>query len=117
MNIPKEDLKIWIKALRSGKFKQGKNRLQESKTEYCCLGVACKVLIPKHLLETHGKGLLIGKEPEDQLHSPQWLADIDFNFDVTTGKSLMRLNDEENFTFNEIADLLEAVYIHKVLKE
>ena len=33
----------WLKALRSGRYKQGHNRLYEDR-EYCCLGVLCKAM-------------------------------------------------------------------------
>ncbi len=34
----------WVKALRSGEYKQGYDRLQNPETKgYCCLGVLCKV--------------------------------------------------------------------------
>lgn len=33
----------WIKALRSGKFKQGLLKLVSSDKKYCCLGVLCVV--------------------------------------------------------------------------
>jgi hypothetical protein len=32
-----------IKALRSGRYKQGRSRLVNSKNEFCCLGVACDI--------------------------------------------------------------------------
>lgn len=32
----------WIKALRSGKYKQGKGALREGNL-FCCLGVACEI--------------------------------------------------------------------------
>ncbi len=34
--------KEWIKALESGKYKQGKNALNKNGS-FCCLGVACEV--------------------------------------------------------------------------
>ena len=45
--------KKWLKALRSGKYKQGKERLRETtegKQEYCCLGVLSDI----HREETKG---------------------------------------------------------------
>ncbi len=33
--------KNWIKALRSGRFKQGQEHLRSTKDEFCCLGVRC----------------------------------------------------------------------------
>ena len=46
MKPPIKDLKKWIAALRSGKYSQTKEYLQDSRG-YCCLGVACEILIPK----------------------------------------------------------------------
>lgn len=46
---PKMNPKVkraWVKALRSGKFKQGADHLISGRgrqTEYCCLGVLCHV--------------------------------------------------------------------------
>jgi hypothetical protein len=36
----------WLRALRSGKYKQVKKRLRGDKTHYCCLGVLCMLLEP-----------------------------------------------------------------------
>ena len=43
--LPKKVKNIWLKALRSGKYEQGKNNLKykeydENFFRYCCLGVA-----------------------------------------------------------------------------
>ena len=38
--------RLWIKALRSGKYKQGRGMLRRGRGEkvtYCCLGVLCEV--------------------------------------------------------------------------
>ena len=41
----RKDLKKkWIEALRSGRFKQGKNALKTN-DKHCCLGVLCEVVI------------------------------------------------------------------------
>lgn len=34
--------KIWVKALKSGKYKQGKGKLSHA-GRYCCLGVLCSI--------------------------------------------------------------------------
>lgn len=34
----------WLKALRSGKYKQGQGMLRDHSGAYCCLGVLCEVL-------------------------------------------------------------------------
>lgn len=38
-----ENQKKLVAALRSGKYKQGKEMLRPSEDEYCCLGVACDI--------------------------------------------------------------------------
>ena len=35
--------KLWLKALRSGKYRQGRDRLRTKTNGYCCLGVLCDV--------------------------------------------------------------------------
>jgi hypothetical protein len=38
----KKDIKdIWVTALRSGKYEQGKEALRRSNDKFCCLGVLC----------------------------------------------------------------------------
>jgi hypothetical protein len=113
MKINIKELKIWITALRSGEYKQGKRRLQ-SNEGYCCLGVACKLFIPEDQLELDN-GYLIGSLPIEHANAPQWLKKINPDFRVKTGKHLSTLNDEEGLSFDEIADVLEMVYILKVL--
>jgi len=39
--------KLWVTALRSGKYKQGKSRLKISDGQFCCLGVLCDLYIQK----------------------------------------------------------------------
>lgn len=33
----------WVKALRSGKYEQGRGLLKDSQGAFCCLGVACDI--------------------------------------------------------------------------
>lgn len=55
-NLNVERLKLWINALRSGKYSQGRYTLKshhrvDGKPSHCCLGVACEVYI-----EEEGQG-------------------------------------------------------------
>lgn len=112
----------WIQALRSGEYKQTRSTLQD-KHGFCCLGVGCKVLIPKKMRATSPEGVMTGLLPDSQIAAPQWLKTIDEDFAKKTKKSLSDLNDnglgvdKEGLTFDEIADLLEAVYVHGVLEK
>lgn len=39
--MKKDIAKLWTKALRSGKYKQGKFNLRNHNNSFCCLGVLC----------------------------------------------------------------------------
>jgi len=39
--MKKKIAKIWTKALRSGKYKQGISALRDKNNKFCCLGVLC----------------------------------------------------------------------------
>ena len=112
MEINREEFKKWIEALRSGKYKQGRDRLQSDVNSYCCLGVACIVLIPQDKLflspsvlpdgSTYAK--LYGVYPGAQTHAPRWLKDINDDFKAKTGIALSDRNDNDNWSFTQIAD-------------
>jgi len=117
----KQQIKKWVRALRSGEYSQTTGQLQDDRG-HCCLGVACEVFIPKdlHIRYTY----LIGDIPSDQ-KAPAWLKDLVF----ILGAEITVLNDcgkvrvyvvgvietHKRFTFDEIADLLEYEYIYEVL--
>lgn len=122
MKPKKKDIKKWCAALRSGKYQQGKGQLQ-TKDGYCCLGVACDVFIPENKRDEIF-GLITGDTPEDQDLAPAWLKKIEENFNDLAEEWISEMNDIgvyldgvrlAPFTFDEIADVLEAVYIHEVL--
>lgn len=122
------DIKKWVKALRSGKYKQGQDALQSEKG-YCCLGVACEIFIPKSKQNLDAEGYLAGYYPHNQPNVPKWLSSIDetiindtmaatneiSGYERYTRRFISVLNDSLNYTFDEIADCLELVYIHKAL--
>ena len=98
----------WVKALRSGKYKQGQGELRDIDNQFCCLGVladVCSVtwkrLRPNEMWHHCGftRRECWGTElPSDHsqfgLSRPQLLA-------------LMRLNDEQGWTFKRIANWIE----------
>lgn len=73
MKIKKKNIQKWCEALDSGKYKQSKGQLQHN-NRYCCLGVACKIFIPKDRLQIQLNGvIMIGVTPICQTFSPKWL--------------------------------------------
>ena len=115
----KKQFITWLEALRSGKYKQTRDKL-ENRGGFCCLGVACDVLIPRELQKRNSNyyeqnNWLHGGSPKAQPNAPEWLKRINEDFGAITGQELTVLNDVEGFSFDEIADLLQAVYIENVL--
>lgn len=126
--IKTSDIEKWVKELRSGNYSQTRTILQDV-DGFCCLGVACSIFIPEDK-QIKFNGVLQGGYPRDQQFAPEWLRRIDQDFKTKVGLFLSTLNDDgignfyrdtldievtERLSFDEIADLLEAVYIHKVL--
>jgi hypothetical protein len=109
----KKEAQIWADALRSGKFNKTKGSL-ENRNGHCCLGVACSIFIPKARLEKNNN-FLTGWYPESQPAAPDWLRIINEGIREKLGVRLSSLNDTGNYTFDEIADIIELVYVHKAL--
>lgn len=116
MKVKKEDIQKWANALRSGKYEQGSSYLQFDR-KYCCLGVACDLFIPRKKLLLDSYKNIQGDFPRsDQPYAPKWLQNINDDFEEKVDISLSEMNDTGiGCSFNEIADLLELVYIHKAL--
>jgi hypothetical protein len=88
---------------------------------YCCLGVGCEIFIPKKNQKRNTQGFLIGSWADSQPSAPEWLKTINHDSFVSlTGTTLSTLNDSGidalgSFSFDEIADLIELVYVHEAL--
>ena len=95
----------WIEALRSGDYVQGQERLRTGDC-YCCLGVLCDVIDPTlwkpdETFITHylydGFSKILPDKIKDELG-------------VSIGQmaELVRMNDSEKCTFDQIADFIET---------
>jgi hypothetical protein len=109
--------KRWIKALRSGKYKQGSGRLQED-GKFCCLGVLCE-LMPKDF-EWRGTRYLDLKYNAENLGSFDELRVHELGLDkkviddgdqITLQSKLINMNDNYKKDFNQIANYLERINI------
>jgi len=121
----------WTKALRSGKYKQGKNKLHDAQGNYCCLGVACEIFTFKNVTVLREEdGTISGLHLESQ---PDILRLLNIKNEGFLGTylgeeipgycappkeycspkvaTLAFLNDR-NFTFDEIADIIELKWVH-----
>lgn len=106
-----EQAQQWTNALRSGKYLQGRSRLQFD-NRFCCLGVACKIFAPNY---ERKYGELAGAFPTTDRGAPFWLARISNDLYQKIGQSFVELNDNLDYSFDEIADIIELVYVHKAL--
>ena len=125
-----ENCMKWVRALRSGKYKQGRERLFEGKN-YCCLGVAAKEVLKKKPLtaeqwEKRGHErqdfencysndeeffFLFKKEKETILFNstiPDETFVTKFGLSATFRDYLAMVNDSEGYTFEEIAKVIDV---------
>lgn len=131
--------KKWVAALRSGKFKQGKNRLHfiddDGVSSYCCLGVPCEMYaaeieIGRVVQDAHTRysSEVIGKEVTYggragtlPFQVMEWLGIKPSVGNAVTfpagasPHSLVHANDNHHMSFDQIADLIEehADYIFR----
>lgn len=101
-------VKEWVKALRSGEYKQGIGRLRSKNDRYCCLGVLTDLYVKKNKLEW---------VKEENLYS---FSNYAFTLPKEVFKwsklkhdteaELMNMNDEGE-RFKKIADYIERNYL------
>lgn len=111
----KEKIKqLWLTALRSGKYKQGKSQLKDAQGNFCCLGVLCDL----HRKATKKKGWRVFKRTNfygcEYTGLPNKVLDWSgiterSPYSFTAEKSLADLNDNGK-TFLEIADIIEKEF-------
>lgn len=104
-----EDIKQkWVKALRSGKYTQGKGRLKALSTDgtinHCCLGVLVEEIHPEYF-QVFGDNQYIGED-----YSMTSLSDEIVNeaqmCDDEQGR-LINMNDQLGKTFKQIANYID----------
>lgn len=96
--------KKWVKALRSGRYKQGAARLFDEKDgTHCCLGVLCRVMRLRPDNSVFGGFYGYGGQNgwlSDQMLERTGLLD-------RQQKTLMKMNDKRGKSFAQIADHIE----------
>lgn len=115
---PLPGLKQWVEALRSGKYKQGKQALCKD-GKYCCLGVRCEVEGFEGIAsgEYTSFGCDLFMLPSKSTAYPFISDSGDFPSGVRiaigglTSGALVGCNDS-GLTFLQIADIIEAVWYH-----
>lgn len=124
MTVKTKALKVrnWVTALRSGKYAQCTGALYRVKGEkgqaYCCLGVACELepdLVMKDEVGKYGWLDDEGRRRWDLGTLPDPLRELyPTVFSMTEGGkqfSVIALNDSYGLSFEQIADVLESVFL------
>jgi len=112
INKMPEPIALWIVELRSGKYEQSTNSLQ-NKLGFCSLGVACCTARNNGIeVVTNEDGVLKGHSLDSQEKTLEWLKlkgpnglfkGCGFNGHY----SLVNLNDNLGLSFEKIADFIE----------
>lgn len=130
---------LWLEALRSGEYDQAKGTLKEDQEDgsvgYCCLGVLCEVAVQEGVI----KPAVPWKPIDDDdymgncghykydtemdvlpdavmewagINSKSGMLPEFFTFENSehTAGSLVDLNDDFHFDFNQIADVIEGQF-------
>src|SRR5574337_1125403 len=105
----------WASALRSGAYKQGKNRLRSSSDKFCVLGVLCNLHAlahPKIAATQDDKTSYMGSNSILQYKVQKWAnlhtpyGGINYSCTKHSGEDLAWLNDHGK-SFNYLADFIE----------
>jgi len=116
----------WLTALRSGDYEQGYGHLNVKSLggvpHFCCLGVLCDLAVKAGVVESYEEGAwtLYGESGEGGGLPPEvqkWaglkvdgqlpVAAPAMTHEMGETSSLVYFNDAENYTFTQIADLIE----------
>lgn len=117
-----DNAKKWVEALRSGKYKQTRRSLHDD-NGFCCLGVACAVAVE------NGLDLQVRQQDAYTLYNgnlnflphqvTEWLGLTDgggaYEDEAPNPANVYRpipalykLNDEMDYNFEQIADVIES---------
>jgi hypothetical protein len=105
-----DNMKLVIKALRSGEYTQTKEMLQDEQG-YCCLGVMCAVYEKETgftLDRRNTDACIYGGELNDQEGVQEWVGLKYGDGTSMNNPTLTDLNDSNDYTFSEIADFIES---------
>ena len=123
MAMNKQVKERWIKALRSGKYKQGQHLLVSNDSDdkkYCCLGVLCQLYATEKKKGISKIKLGVATSSSgDRLPAKQFLPNIVrewagldvsdpiVDYDDNSTNRLTHLNDGYELDFNQLADIIE----------
>ncbi len=114
-----ENAKKWVKALKSGEFKQTKHRLCRIDKDgnilgHCCLGVACELYqeevgnLEFKAIEKCESMIIDGHSGDLPCHVKKWLGLTECNGHFGEYMQSLSGHNDSGRSFSEIADLIES---------
>jgi hypothetical protein len=121
--MKKEIADKWIEALESGKYKQTKGALKDSKG-HCCLGVLCELAVVENMATFISKRNIFDQYQYTSIDDTNDVKDgvlpksvmdwagmkTDYGYRGNNGRDLFILNDDEGYSFIEIAEVIRKEY-------
>ena len=113
--MKKEIAKIWVEALRSGKYEQTRGKLKMDES-YCCLGVLCEISGLGKFSQKVRNGIISFVLPSGEICRStlpdevlDWadMSDSLGNFNDSDVYATLSLLNDNGKTFLEIADIIE----------
>jgi hypothetical protein len=116
----KEVAKKWVKALRSGEYKQGINVLNRDNKEFCCLGVLCELAAKEGVVSSVVEVRDLDAASDLPCYSydgeASFLPESVVNWAKLKAASQQAeftyMNDFLRYTFDKIADYIESKWIN-----
>lgn len=98
--------KLWLEALRSGKYEQGRGKLRSTDNKFCCLGVLCDI---SNLGVWEGGRFVyyLGSGGILPTAVMVWAGLDDVDPKIDSSVRSIEANDMFRKSFAEIADLIE----------
>ena len=103
----KRNRKKWVNALRSGEYRQAKERLFDGDA-YCCLGVLCRVAGINAVLEEDGSYTFDGFSKIAPDKAMEFVGLSDEAGTYARGDAVLASKNDFEFDFGEIADIIES---------
>lgn len=114
MSLHPQLKKRWVEALRSGKYKQGRQYLRDQSDQYCCLGVLCDITEKGKWYEAVSvtdrrkpvyRYVPLGRTEGTIAYLPRDIQDK-AGLTTSTETTLAKMNDK-GWSFKKIADWIE----------
>ena len=103
----------WVRALRSGKYKQTAGCLEDLEGSNCCLGVLCNLAVASKVCKKERSyDVFIFNDSGGTLPDSvrEWAGMKSCDGKRKNRKSLINYNDDLGYSFDKIADIIEKNY-------